>query len=162
MDIKTHMEFAEVRDVIDRIAARRIAEDIKQKEDADFNTPELTLLIYRFCQLLMVFLSRSTVLEATSDLNTIAAATSLLEFIRNEFVPPSTPSADYRSKRNANGILPRILCMAGLPFPKSKYPERKYQTVLCSDVFSFYLDYYPDYSPRRTRNGSGFRGILEV
>jgi len=148
IDMKTYLESKEVRRVIDGIAARKIAEQIEQKTDADFNSPTLTLLIYRFCQLLMVLLSRSTVLEATSALDTIAAGTYLLEFIRNEFVPLSIPAPDYIESRNANSILPRILCMAGLQFPKSTYPERKYQPVLCSDVFSFYLDYYPDYSPR--------------
>ena len=141
MDMKTYLESNEVRFVVDRIAARKMTEPIGQKIEAECGTPPHTLLIYRFCQLMVVLLDKPTVLEATTSHEAIAAALSVLEFIRAEFTP-SNLYLYYGWRRGAYGILPRVLCMAGLQF--SGFPERNVIQSVFSNVPSFWMDHCSD------------------
>src|SRR5208282_2149716 len=106
--------------------------------------PTFKLVMYRFYRLVTILLEKPTIFEAISSMDVQNIATSLLDLIRADLAPPPVPYHHSSRKRNANGILPRILCMAGLQFPRSNFPERKCRTVLSFNVFSFYLDYCSD------------------
>jgi hypothetical protein len=117
-EVKDDLLSVESLGIVDEFMALKVTEPLRQRNNPRFSRSMFSLLMYRFCQLLIILLERETVVEAMSSADTISAATVTLLLVpsESELTPAFRPVLDY--------YLPRILSVTGLLFPKTTHPER--------------------------------------
>jgi hypothetical protein len=85
-----------------------------------------TILLHRFCELLIVYLKADSVLKAASTLEANIAASTLVRFLKTEWhVLHQIPQFPAGSLKNqiSRSMLPRMLWIAGLTFTKTREPQ---------------------------------------
>jgi hypothetical protein len=94
-----------------------------QLDPAWGNSFMYTILLHRFCELLIVYLKADSIMKAatTSEANT--AASSLVRFLKTEWhVLLQIPQESLRNQISGS-MLPRMLWIAGLTFTKKREPQ---------------------------------------
>ena len=122
LEIKDYLDSTDVREIITQIATKQIMNRAALQDPLHYGGLTFTTLIYRFSCLMISLLQGETIILGTASVDAIARATSLLELIRTDPVPPIVLYPTF-TWWNSNPTLPRILCIAGLQFPREIYPE---------------------------------------
>jgi hypothetical protein len=118
-EVKDDLRSVESLGIVQKFMALKLTEQLHLRDDPLYRGWMFSLVMYRFCEVLIVLLERKTIIEATSSADAISAATvALLHVPSVSFTPTAFHSAA------STYYLPRILSVAGLVFPKTTHPER--------------------------------------
>jgi hypothetical protein len=123
-ELKADLQSIEAREIIGRYTALKFAAETHQPVDWQHNWYMFTLLLYRFCHLLIVLLEGETIVEAASSVEAISFATLVLELVRT-LTAATAPYNGHLCQRSDFAIVPRMLWVAGLQFPIGVSPECK-------------------------------------
>jgi hypothetical protein len=117
-EVKDDLLSVESLGSVDKFMALKVTQRLHQRDNPQYNRSIVCLLMYRFCQLLIILLERETIVEAALSADAISAATVALLLV------PSKSELESAVRSVLDFYLPRVLSVAGLVFPKTTHPER--------------------------------------
>jgi hypothetical protein len=122
-EVKADFQCVEAREIIDRYAESKFSAEAGPPTDCQHDFDMYTLLLYRFCHLLIVLLEGQTsIVEATSSTEAISSATLVLELVRTLWLTAGGPYNGRPIQERFLSTVPRILWLSGLQFPNRVSP----------------------------------------
>lgn len=115
-EMKYYHRSSEMKKFMTRVVMQRLS------EEQDYLLSTLALIIYRLIGLIVILLEGEGILQSAASVEALSAATDVLDLFGTLSIPFFVAQPDHPSW-NAVDVLPRLLCIIGLQFPRRSYPR---------------------------------------